>query len=62
MSFFKKLLNPSESGEMKKIREEAEKRRASKSSAGLPRVADDVIGDTITKLSSRIETTDTTKK
>jgi len=57
MSLFKKLAEKlaSESGEMKKIRVEAEMRRAAKSSATMPKVEGDVVERTITVLSSRID-------
>jgi len=57
MSLLKKLaekLSANESGELKKIRVEAEKRRSAKSSASLPKVDGDPLDRTISTLNSRI--------
>ncbi len=57
MSLLKKLaekLSANESGELKKIRVEAEKRRSAKSSASLPKVDGDPLDRTISTLKSRI--------
>ena len=50
-----KIARASESGELKKIRMEADERRSAKSSALLPKVDGDVVDRTISKLSYRIE-------
>lgn len=59
MSIFKKIseriVRATESGEMKKVRLEAEKRQASKSNAQLAKVKMDPLDRSIDKLSSRIE-------
>jgi len=60
MSIFKKLFGASESGELKKIRIEAEQRRSAKSSQSLPKVEEDAVAvkTTIKQLSRRIITTE----
>ena len=58
MSIFKKIAQKlaGESGELKKIRAEAEERRSAKSSQSLPKVQDEQhIDKTIGQLSRRIE-------
>jgi hypothetical protein len=58
MSLLKKLAQKlaGESGELKKIREEAEHRRSAKSSQSLPKVQDEQhIDKTIDRLAERIE-------
>lgn len=58
MSLFKKIAEKlaGESGELKKIRAEAEKRRSAKSSQELPKVKDEAVVDkAINSLSKRID-------
>lgn len=67
MSLFKKIAQKftgaAESGELKKIRIEAEQRRTAKSSASLPPVEEDqvTLKKTINQLSKRIVHTETKK-
>jgi len=68
MSLFKKIAQKftggaGESGELKKIRIEAEQRRTAKSSASLPQVEEDqvTLKKTINQLSKRIVHTETKK-
>ena len=62
MSIFKKIseriARASESGELKKVRLEAEKRQAAKSSALMKKVSMDPVDRTIEGLSTRIEDTE----
>lgn len=62
MSIFKKIseriVRATESGEMKKVRLEAEKRQAAKSSALLKKVSMDPVDRTIEGLANRIEDTE----
>ncbi|HEY3318947.1 MAG TPA: hypothetical protein VGP72_00520 [Planctomycetota bacterium] len=65
MSLFKKLaekLSASESGELKKIKMEAEKRRAAKSSGELPKVQGDAVDQTISSLADRIKESESSKQ
>ncbi|HEY3324478.1 MAG TPA: hypothetical protein VGP72_28765 [Planctomycetota bacterium] len=57
MSLFKKIAEKlaSESGELKKIKVEAEKRRAAKSSGELPKVSGDPVDKTIAALTNRVQ-------
>ncbi len=59
MSIFKKIseriVRATESGEMKKVRLEAERRQASKSSGQLAKVKTDPIDRTIDTLATRID-------
>ena len=58
MSLFKKLAGkfaPGGSGELEKIRLDAEKRRAARSSASLAKVSGDPLEATIASLNNRIE-------
>lgn len=64
MSLFKKLAEKlaGESGELKKIRADAEKRRGAKSSQSIPAVQDGVVIDkAINSLSKRIGSNEYTK-
>ncbi|HYG76579.1 MAG TPA: hypothetical protein VEK08_16360 [Planctomycetota bacterium] len=58
MGLFEKIARACESGELRKVRLEAEKRKAAKSSQLLPKVEVDVVDRTIEALSTRIDEID----